>query len=79
MVSHAVELTVDSAEQHGDRRIAPLLYLEQNWIRVYINSSVATEAAEWSAVNVKHGFVHNDSVFLFECSKDAAWFALKWA
>lgn len=78
MVSTTVELTVDSAEQHGDRRIKPLLYLEQNWVRIYINGSAA-EAVEWAEQNVKHRYIYNSSVFLFECRKDAAWFALKWA
>jgi hypothetical protein len=73
-----MELTMDSAEQHIDRSITPLLYLEQNWVRIYINSSAA-EAVEWAEQNVKHRYIYNSSVFLFECSKDAAWFALKWA
>jgi hypothetical protein len=52
------------------------------WTRVmiprFVDNHHAIDITDWLAINCKKGYERNGRDFIFESSKDANWFKLRW-
>lgn len=61
-----------------DREILWGFLEELGWIRVMINRNFNLEINEWLVHHCKNAYERHNRDFIFEDSKDANWFKLRW-